>query len=128
MIRAALLLSVLAATPALADGGLTVPLPQLPPLSGGSAEHLLMQLVVANVVSQNCPEWLATAGEWALLTGTADLVAESLGLGTDDYDDRFYRPAFALLDKPGTCGREGPRVRPLVNRLIAWGGTPVPLP
>lgn len=116
-------LCLITATAALADGGVTVPLPTIPPMSAGDQEHLLMQLVVANVVSQNCPAYQATDAEWALLTGSADLVAAALGLSTEDYDARFYHPAFSMLDKPETCDREGPQVRPLINTLIAWGGS-----
>ncbi|MCA2011670.1 hypothetical protein LCM17_09260 [Cereibacter sphaeroides] len=115
------------ATPVFADGGVQVPLPTIPPLSGGEQEHLLMQLVVANVVSENCPAYQATDAEWALLTGSADLVAESLGLSVEAYDARFYHPAFSMLDKEDTCSREGPQVRPLIERLIAWGGSLTPI-
>lgn len=106
-----------------ADGGVTVPLPTLPPMTQGEQEHLLMQLVVANVVQSNCPGGNDDIAEWALLTGTADLIAESLGLDANAYDDRFYHPAFDMLDKPETCVREMPRVQPLIRRLIAWGGS-----
>ncbi len=116
------------ATAALADGGVRVPLPTIPPMSIGTQEHMLMQLVVANVVSQNCPEYQASDAEWALLTGSADLIADALGLDATAYDARFYHPAFSMLDKAETCAREGPRVRPLLNRLIAWGGSLTPLP
>jgi len=124
---AAALALILAAAPALADGGVQVPLPTIPPLTEGEQEHLLMQLVVANVVSQNCAGFEATMAEWALLTGSADLVAASLGLDAAAYDDRFYHPAFSMLDKAETCQREGPEVRPLINRLIAWGGSLTPI-
>ncbi|MCB1395536.1 MAG: hypothetical protein KDJ98_06070 [Rhodobacteraceae bacterium] len=110
-----------------ADGAVPVPLPTIPAMSVGAGEHLLMQLVVANLVSENCPAYQATDAEWSLLAGSADLVAERLGLGVDDYDNRFYRRAFGMLDKPDTCDREGPRIRPLINRLIAWGGSLEPL-
>lgn len=116
------------ASAALADGGVTVPLPTIPPLSAGDQEHLLMQLVVANVVSENCPAYQATDEEWALLTGSADLVAASLGLSVEEYDARFYHPAFSLLDKEDTCAREGPLVQPLIRRLVAWGGSLTPAP
>ena len=117
----------LLAAPAFADGGVRVPLPTIPPLSAGEQEHLLMQLVVANVVSENCPDYQASDAEWALLTGSADLVAESLALSVEAYDARFYHPAFSMLDKEDTCQREGPQVRPLIERLIAWGGSLTPI-
>jgi hypothetical protein len=122
MLRAAFLSLMIVTAPALADGGATVPLPEIPQLSPPEYEHLLMQLVVANVVAQNCPSHAPTDEEWALLTGSADIVAERLGLDSAAYDDRFYHPAFAFLDKPDTCAREVPRIAPLVARLIAWGG------
>ncbi|MCB1346965.1 MAG: hypothetical protein H6900_04745 [Rhodobacter sp.] len=123
-----LALTLLAAS-AWADGGVTVPLPRIPPLPTGEQEHLLMQLVTANVVSENCPGHGLTPEEFALVTGSADLVAAALGvLDSNAYDDRFYRPAFAMLDKPDTCDREGPRIRPLINQLIAWGGSLTPRP
>jgi len=109
------------------DGAVRVPLPTIPAMSVGAGEHLLMQLVVANLVSENCPAYPATDAEWSLLTGSADLVAERLGLDADAYDNRFYRRAFGMLDKPDTCDREGPRIRPLIDRLIAWGGSLEPL-
>jgi hypothetical protein len=86
----------------------------------------LRQLVVANVVSQNCEGFIASDAEWALLTGSADMLAERLDLGVVLYDTQFYDPAFALLDKPDTCETEGPRVRPLIDRLIGWGGSLTP--
>ncbi len=127
MVRIVPLAFAFVATAALADGGVTVPLPVIPPLSAGEQEHLLMQLVVANVVSQNCDAFYTSDAEWALLTGSADLVARALNLSVETYDDRFYQPAFALLDKGETCIREGPRVRPLINTLIGWGGSLTPV-
>jgi hypothetical protein len=110
-----------------ADGGLTVPLPDLSGFSGPQAEALLTALVTANVVSSNCPGFEITDGEWTLLTGSADILAEgTLGLSVDDYDDRFYLPAFALLDQPGTCEARGPEVRGLLDLLVDLGGSPVP--
>jgi hypothetical protein len=113
----------LTATASLADGGVTVPLPAIPAMSQGEQEHLLRQLVVANVVQLNCPGSEQSMAEWALLTGSADLVVGSLGLSVERYDDDYYSPAFDMLDKADTCDRELPRVQPLIRRLIAWGGS-----
>jgi hypothetical protein len=86
-----------------------------------AAERLLSEVVHAVVMAQNCPAYSVSDGEWSLLTGAGDLLAGKLGLGIGEYDRRFWRPAFAELDRPGGCGREGPKVRPLVQRLIAMG-------
>ncbi|EYD75699.1 hypothetical protein Rumeso_02786 [Rubellimicrobium mesophilum DSM 19309] len=113
---------------ALADGGVAVPLADVSGLSPAQAEELLTALVTANVVSSNCPGFGITDGEWTLITGTADRLAyEELGLSVDDYDARFYGPAFALLDQPGTCEAEGPKVRGIVQLLVDMGGSPVPV-
>ena len=125
----ALVLALAAApVPALADGGVTVPLADVSGFAPAQAEELLTALVTANVVSSNCPAFAVTDGEWTLITGTADKLAyEELGLSVDDYDNLFYDPAFALLDWPDTCDAEGPKVRGLVQLLIDLGGSPVPV-
>lgn len=82
--------------------------------------------MVANVVGMNCTGYRLTDGEWALLTGSADMVAEALTIrNSSDYDTRFYGPAFDHLDRPGTCATEGTRIAPLVDRLEAMGGDTV---
>ena len=112
---------------ALADGGVAVPLADVSGFSDAQAEALLGALVTANVVSSNCVDWAIADGEWALVTGSADRLAyEVLGLSVDDYDARFYGPAFRLLDDPATCAARGPEVRGLIELLVDLGGSPVP--
>jgi hypothetical protein len=83
----------------------------------------LRALVQANVVSSNCGIAFAISrGEWSLLTGTVDKMAAALKLNTDTYDAEFYSPAFASLDEPVTCLKDGPKVRPLLDQLIGMGG------
>ena len=121
MFRALLL--TLIATPALAEGPGLVRLPDEAAIAGAATPDFLTELVVANVVGMNCDGYRLTDGEWALLTGSADMVAEALTIrNSSDYDTRFYGPAFDLLDQPGTCATEGPRIAPLVDRLKAMGG------
>lgn len=122
----ALLLS-LPAAPALADGGVIVALPDPGQIARIASDAFLHELVLANVVGMNCEGYQLTDGEWALITGTADLVAAALKLDTDAYDGRFYGPAFAALDQPGTCAAEGPKIAPLVVRLIGLGGGTTPV-
>jgi hypothetical protein len=113
---------------ALADGGVVVPLPDLSAFSAPQAEALLEALVTANVVSSNCAAFPVTDGEWTLITQSADLLAYgTLGLSVEDYDARFYDPAFALLDDPATCAARGPEVRGLIGLLEDLGGSAVPL-
>lgn len=124
------LLAVLAAPapiPALADGGVTVALPDQGQIARAASEAFLHELVLANVVGMNCQDYLISNGEWALIVGSADLVAAALKLEVNDYDDRFYGPAFAALDAPGTCQAEGPKIAGLIERLKAMGGDTVPL-
>jgi hypothetical protein len=120
---AALLLSA----PALADGGVTVTLPDPGQIAAAASPDFLMQLVMANVAGMNCPGFALSDGEWALITGTADRVAATLQIGTGAYDDDYYGPAFAALDAPGTCDREGPAIAPLIDRLRGMGGSTDPI-
>ena len=122
-----LLLCLTLATPALADGGVTVQLPDPSQIASAASPDFLMQLVLANVVGMNCPGYALTDGEWALITGTADGVAAALQIDTGAYDDQFYGPAFAALDQPGTCDTEGPRIAPLIQRLKTMGGSTDPI-
>ena len=125
MRRIALL--VLLATPALADGGITVKLPDDAKIAEAASQEFLMELVQANVVGMNCPGFMLSDGEWTLITQTADKVAAVLKLDTSAYDDQFYGPAFASLDQPATCGNDGPKIKPLVERLKAMGGGTDPI-
>ncbi len=124
---ACLALALPLAGPALADGGVTVQLPDPGRIASAASPEFLMQLVMANVVGMNCQGFILTDGEWALITGTADRVAEALQIDTGAYDDQFYGPAFAALDQPGTCAAEGPKIAPLIDRLKEMGGSTDPI-
>ena len=119
----------LSSAPAFADGKIYVQLPDLSEIGGAAAETLLMQVVLANVVSSNCAGFEVTDEEWSLLTDSADILARAnLGYSVDDYDEFFYKPAFAALDKPETCAEEGPNVQPIIDQLVALGGSREALP
>lgn len=125
----AALLSLAVATPTLADGKVFVQLPDLSKYDDRAAESFLESVVVANVVSSNCPGYEITDAEWSLLTDSADLLAYGqLGLSTDDYDDYYYKPAFDLLDQPDTCANRGPGVESVLEELVFQGGSRDPLP
>lgn len=124
MLRALIL--TLIATPALAQDPGLVTLPDDATIATAATPELLTELVVANVVGMNCAEYRIDDGEWALLTGTADKVAEALKVkDSAAYDDKFYGPAFDLLDQPETCSTEGPKIATLITRLKDMGGDTV---
>ncbi|WP_370515115.1 hypothetical protein [Paracoccus sp. S-4012] len=103
--------------------GLTVPLPDVSGLDHAAAEALIEELAAVNVITSNCPGYTISDGEWMLITGTGDKLAAQLGIDPATYDQRFYGPAFSLLDDPSACDRIGPRARPLIDRLVAMGGS-----
>jgi hypothetical protein len=128
-ICAGVLVLGLASSPVLADGKIFVALPDLSSYQGAEAEQFLTALVMANVASSNCPAYAVTDEEWSLLTDAADIIAYgTLKLGVDRYDDDYYRPAFAALKKAETCDEEGPKVQPLLDRLVEHGGSREALP
>jgi hypothetical protein len=113
----------------LADGGVKVALPDVADLVKADAITLLDDLVRANVASSNCTAFAVTDGEWSLITGTADLLAASLGIDTDGYDRVYYKPAFHDIDvdQAGFCDAYGPNVKPLIDRLVEMGGSTAPV-
>ena len=121
--------TLLLAGPALADGKIYVQLPDLSGLTGAQAETFLNEVVLANVISSNCTDFAVTDEEWSLLTDSADILArEQLGLSVDDYDSRFYGPAFNALDAADACATHGPEVQPVLDRLVELGGSREALP
>jgi hypothetical protein len=117
----------LASLPALADGGVSVRLPPVAAATKAASPAFLSQLVMANVAGMNCPGFILTDGEWALITGTADMVAQALKIDSAAYDEQFYGPAFATIDQPGACATEGPKIAPLIERLKSMGGSTDPI-
>jgi hypothetical protein len=111
-----------------ADGAIAVAMPNISGFDQTQSEELLTGIVTAIVVGMNCPGFEITDGEWSLLNGAADLIANNnLSLDTDAYDAGYFGPAFALLDKPDTCATEGPKVLPMVKYLIDLGGSTEPM-
>ena len=126
---ATLAATLLLAAPALADGKIYVQLPDLSSFSGAEAEAFLSEVVLANVVSSNCPDFAATDEEWSLLTDSADILARGqLGLSVEVYDSQYYGPAFAALDEADACATHGPEVQPVIERLVELGGSREALP
>ena len=132
MIKKALLTGLLLAAgaqQAAADGKIFVQLPDLSAYSGAQAEQFLERVVLANVVSSNCPGFEVTDEEWSLLTDSAALLAYGqLKHNTGDYDDTYYAPAFNALDEAGTCAEKGPDVEAVLDELVERGGSREALP
>ena len=112
---------------ALADGGMTVQLPDVSQIDTAEATRLIAELANVNVITSNCPGYEISGGEWTLITGTGDLLAGKLGMDASQYDRKYYGPAFKLLDDPTACDRIGPTAKPLIQRLIGMGGGTTPL-
>ncbi|HHY02114.1 MAG TPA: hypothetical protein GX686_04495 [Paracoccus sp.] len=123
---AAAALWITAADVALAERGMTVPLPDTSSLSQAQAQALIAELAQVNVITSNCPDHAISDAEWTLITGTGDQLAAQLGLSAQDYDREYYGPAFQLLDDPGACDRVGPTAGPLIARLKQMGGGTTP--
>ena len=129
IVATALATVLLFASPALADGKIYVQLPDLTGMEGAAAESFLGEVVLANVISSNCPDFAVSDEEWSLLTDSADILARGqLRLSIEDYDSRFYGPAFAALDKADACASHGPQVQPVIDRLVELGGSREALP
>ena len=121
--------SLVLTVPVLADGKIYVQLPDLSEIGGAEAESLLSQVVLANVISSNCPDFAVSDEEWSLLTDSADILARGqLRLSVDDYDNQYYGPAFATLDKADACATYGPDVQPTIDKLVELGGSRTALP
>lgn len=118
---------ILTAGAVLADGGVTVQLPDIANIDDAQATTLIKDLATVNVITSNCPGYEITNGEWTLITGTGDLLAAKLGLDAATYDKTYYGPAFKLLDDPQACDRIGPTAKPLIAKLVGMGGGTTPL-
>ena len=117
------------ASPAMADGKVYVQLPDLSSLHGEGAKDFLREVILANVISSNCAGYEVSDAEWSLLTDAADIIAKGqLHLDSGAYDDQYYGPAFAVLEDAGACETHGPKVQPMLDRLVEMGGSRDPLP
>ena len=97
--------------------------PDLSSLEREAQRALLHELVRANVAGVNCPEFESSPSEWKFVVATADALSGLMGLSVDTYDSKFYAPAFEALDAdPDFCAQEGPKIAPLIDRLVEMGG------
>lgn len=121
MIRAAALLALLA-TPAPAQEAWITPA-TIPALPGGEDAHLLRVLAHAQVAQANCPGPVVTAGPWLLLRAAEDSLVERMRLDASAVE-AVHAAVVAALAKPGFCAREVPRLAPVLDMLVFWGGSP----
>lgn len=103
-----------------------VPLPDVSQLDEAEATELARRIGEVDVITSNCQDFGITGGEWTLLAGTGDLLAQQLGLDPAEYDRQFNAPAYALLDDPEACDRLGPEAEPLIGQLVEMGGATEP--
>ena len=97
--------------------------PDLTALDGEAQKALLHELVRSNVAGVNCTDFQTTPSQWNFIVTTADALAEVMGLSVGTYDAKFYGPAFDALDaNPDFCSEEGPRIGPLIERMVELGG------
>jgi hypothetical protein len=112
---------------AAADGGPIAIYPNLSEVPFAKQPALLTRIVNAVVIGQSCPDFELSAGEYALLNGSADILAASLGLSVEEHDAEYWQPAFNMRDADGICLTEGPKIAPLVGLLITMGGIVGPI-
>ncbi|WP_147393132.1 hypothetical protein [Paracoccus siganidrum] len=103
-----------------------VPLPDVSQLDEAEATELARRIGEVDVITSNCQDFGISGGEWTLLAGTGDLLAQQLGLDPAEYDRQFNAPAYALLDDPEACDRLGPDAKPLIGQLVEMGGATEP--
>ena len=115
-------LCALLAGPAQAQEAWVTP-PAIPALPEGEDGHLLWMLAHARVAQGNCPGIIETAGPWLLLAGAEDDLVDRMALDGRAVD-AVYAQVVSALDKPGFCAREVPRIAPLIDMLVFWGGSP----
>jgi len=104
-------------------GAEEVQLPDIPELNAEDSEMLLRDLVVANVVSQNCDGFAISDMEWELLNGSASILSARFHLDPPQFNELFLHPAYGVLAQDDGCATEGPQIQPLIDRLIEWGGS-----
>ncbi|MBK4215710.1 hypothetical protein JJJ17_07220 [Paracoccus caeni] len=118
---AALGLLIVTNTPVLAETSIirTPPVAALAPIS---TEATLHELVLANLVATNCKLSDVTHGDAALIAGTAQTVAEQLGVSTEIYFSMYVNPAMLEIAGPEGCAQHAGAARAMVGHLKELGG------
>lgn len=101
---------------------------QTPPpaaIASISTEETLHRLILANLVASNCNGAGLTKGDAGLLGGTAQTVAEQMGVGGEQYFSEYIHPAMMKLMVPDRCEKYGGDARKSVEMLKRIGGVVV---
>lgn len=87
-----------------------------------SNEDTLRRLALANVIASNCEIPGLTKGDAGLLAGTAQVVADRLGITTEVYFAEYIHPAMGKIATPKGCEQNASIARDLVEIVKALGG------
>jgi hypothetical protein len=118
-----LILLTFLATPAFAEEGIKVRLPDNAAIEKAATKEFMTELVQAIVIGNSCDGIKLTEGELALLTQTSYKVGEALPPEDKErHDSQYYGPAYGSLNHPDTCPTGIPKIEPLLDRLKAMGG------
>lgn len=112
-------LLIIAAGPGVCSEIRTPPPAALAPLATGETLH---QLALANLIASNCQLSGLSGGDAGLLAGTAQALAQEMGIKTEVYFSEYLQPAIAHLAAPEACTTHASTTRAMVDRLKGLGG------
>lgn len=115
-------LSVTAAQPAQPKA---LPVIQTPPqsaIAGMASVPALHGLALANLIASNCAIEGLEAGDAALIGGTAQVVAQHLGVGSDEYFSVYINGALREFGAADACHIHAASTLSLASSLKAQGG------
>lgn len=119
------MLACLPGTAALAAAPKVQPVIQTPPASAiaeMASAPALHGLALANLIASNCAISGLEAGDAALIAGTAQMVAQHLGVGEPEYFSVYIDGALRELGAAGACDTHAASTLSLVSHLKAQGG------
>lgn len=99
--------------------------PTLAPEEAMKAEanpEFLMALMYAATAGEHCEDFVVSPEELALLNATVEQVKVLVGVEQETFENEYLGKAFfdVLVDE--TCPRDGPNVRPTLDKVLALGG------
>jgi len=108
--------------PAAAQPFATIQTPPQANLAALTNAASLRQLVLANLVASNCRLPNLSSGDAALLAGTAQSIAELLGVTTEQYFSGYIHPAMLELAAPDGCTQQAQMTGHMVAMIKGLGG------
>lgn len=99
--------------------------PTLAPEEAIKAEanpEFLMALMYAATAGEHCADFMVSPEELALLTATVDQVKVLVGVPEEEFENEYFGQANFDILVDETCPRDGPNVRPTLDKVIALGG------